>query len=839
MTATSSRNALPFRNALRVVSQNKKTTIVTCILQLLGIPLAMTATMLSLIADSHTYQDGAIYEILEDIHVEVYAAIGCMLAGAAIFMGMFIAINSFTEMHKKTKVDMLYALPLTGTQRFFSNYLGGCMMYIVPYIIAVILGWIAMFVFAPFVAWGSNYMGEFGSFGAFLGEVGKLYAMGTVGMLLLMLLYFSLAVLVTVCCGTLFECIYTNILLNCLIPGTIALIIAVVTNAVDLDFEYTWQIVGFMSPIGGLFYLVMLLSGELDDSLYSNAYTFKATQTISHEMLPSYIRWAFVIFLLTAALTAGAWLLYKRRKAEEVGKPFVYILAYYVMLTLGTMALLCIAGADDDFIGPAIFISAIAYFIMEVIRKRGFKKFWLSIVTYIATVTVSIACYGVIVSTDCFGRVNYVPAAIGVSSVRVEYNLNDEGYRGSGYQLEYTDREVINEIVKLHHDAVDARKGEKTGHDYNEAANKVNARMLAERWALLSYDNSSVYNTASPYELHLPYSLTDSYYGSDETKSESDWLDPNVTLPDCVEGEYCHTNYVQLTYYTLTGTTIHRSYNMTADEMQRLYSIVRGTELYANAMADGLSARLTNEYSEYNDKEKRVVLPENVRFSITNYGGDSRNDTSAHTVYLRSAAQRFAQLTEAYRNDLAGMTEENFRTSDVFGYICQIPVYECCTDTIALLKEFGLEGFTVADRYGFMDKERTIAAGEAGLIGLRIYAPENSRTESELYPHSSAGDMYFKGNGAYEDTIYASAGTDLEKSYPELHALMKAARRYYVSDGDCYVLFFNGASYIVPEADTALAEAVIAKGNNYMKKWYSSNPSDLGWATTYGNDYFS
>ena len=847
MTATSSRNALPIRNALRVVDQNKKMTIVTCILYLLGMPLMALAAMLELIGDSHIGDTDAVWQIIYGMHMEMYIVIGMTLLGAAVFMGMFAAINSFTEMHKKTKVDMLYALPLTGTQRFFSDYLGGCLMYIVPYLISCILSWGIIFGGAPFIKWAED--DDYHSFGEFLGEFADKICMGMFGLFLLMLLYYTLSVLITVCCGTLFESIYTNILLNCLIPGTVALIIGMVSSKLDFDFEYTWHIVGFMSPIGGLFYLIMLISGELNDGISASAYNFAASQTISHEMLPSYFRWVFVILLLTAAMLAGAWLLYKRRKSEETGKPFVYVLAYYLMLTLGTVAILSIALAEDEFIGAVILISAIAYFIMEVIRKRGFKKFWLSIVTYVATVVLTFGCLALIIQTKCFGRMNYVPAAISVSSVRLDMNSTGTDARNFRYELEYTDRDVISGITKLHQDVV---KDRKSGDDRFESAMsaQLNEEMLQERWAQLdyvpSYSTQGMTDPGYPeFEASVPYSrIWDDReyrdYDDNEYIDEQALLDPNSQLPPNIIGNYTNAFPVSITYYTVTGSTIHRSYNLTADEYYELINIIRGTELYAKATADGLYCRMEQEYESYDDKLHKSRIPQSIRFNLTNVGADSRStETNTHTIYLTGAPEKLLQLKEAYQSDLIHMTAEDFATSGIYGYLSEVPVYTKCSATIALLDDWGMKPFNVPERYAFCDKQNKLGSNFEGVMGIRLYAPADNRTASYNYPHSTASSIYVKGNPAYQDGIYVSEWTDLEKNYPELYKLLDAASSSYVTNEDCYVLFFNNKQYVIPAADTALAEAVIAKGSNYGWKKTHIEAGDLGWSkTTTDQDYY-
>ena len=840
MTATFSRNALPVRNALRVVNQNKKMTIVTCILYLLGMPLAALAAMLELISSSHRWDKTPFWRAMNSMEFEMYMVIGIILLAAAVFMGMFAAINSFTENHQKTKVDMLYALPLTGSQRFFSDYLGGCLMYIVPYIVSCILSWCVIFGAAPFIQWNSDV--GFASFGEFLSETAGKIGMGMFGLLILMLLYYTLSVLVTVCCGTLFESIYTNILLNCLIPGTVALIIGVISMKVDFDFEYSWQIVGFMSPIGGLIYLLFLISGELDDMVYSSAYNFAASQTFSHESLPNYLRWIFAILVLTAVMFVGAWLLYKRRKAEEVGKPFVYVLAYYLMLTLGTMAILCMVVAEKRLLGAAILISAVAYFIMEVIRKRGFKRFWLSVISYITTVVLTLGCFTVIVKTKCFGRMNYVPAAIGVSSVRLEFSTDGTDSRDFCYELEYTDREVISGITKLHHDIVNDRKGETKYHD-SIKSEQLNQEMLDARYKQLSYDGSYSISYANDqsypgYVENIPFSLTHDDY-EDSYDVYGDKLQTG-SIPDNAVGNYTNGERVSITYYTLTGTMIHRSYNLTADEYYRMLNTIRGTELYAQATADGLYARMKQDYSQYDDKLHENVIPQSIRFNLTNVGSDSSTECNFHTVYLSEAPAKLLQLKDAYQADLSSMTEADFRTADIYGYLSEVPVYETCTGTISLLNDWGLEGFNAAERFAFSDAQNVLNSNFSGAMGIRLYAPDNNRTASYDYPHSTASETYVKGEAAYTDGIYVSNRTNLEKSYPELWALLEAATRNYVTAENCYVLWFGDKQYIIPEKDSALAEAVIKKGSGYGWKQSHMMPEDFGWtATNGGTDYFS
>ena len=789
MTATSSRNGLPMRYALRMIHQNRKMTIVSCILYLLGIPVAMTAALVEMISDTRVTD-----AYFHSFHGEVYVVLGCGCLGAAVFLGMFGAINAFIELHKKTKVDMLYTLPLTGTQRFFANYIGGFLTYAIPYLVSVVIGWILFFALSPFINWSSTNS-PFDSHGEFITTLGKYYLLGSLGLLVLMLLYYTLSTFVTVCCGTLFESIYTNFLLNCLIPGTVALVAAVLSNELYFDFEYHWQIVGFMSPIGGLFYLIMLLSGDLNHNS-SYEYGFSATQTHMHDMLPSYLRWFFVILLLSAALLVLAWQLYIRRKAEHVGKPFIYTAIYHVMLTLITVAILCLMEADV--FGPALLFSAIVYFVMEVIRKRGFKKFWKSLITYAATVAVSLGAFFLITLTGCFGRVNYVPAAAGVRSVELDFDPSYRSYSSMEFDLEYTDRDIISAICSMHRDLVKVR-------DKNGAVDDMDAfqlQMAEERYIGLTFDGSYEQGFTADYPIFLD---------DGGIQIRQDFLDdPSQPLPEGTRASYAAQSSFSITYYTLAGTVIHRSYDLYPDEVQQLLSIVQGTELYGEAAKNGVSRQLTSRYSTY-QTGAGYVLPNRVVLSMTAFNETSYND-GYHQVTLYHASEQIPALAEAYGRDIAKMSAEDFCTADIWGWLNSIPVYDCCTESIEMLEEWGFRPFTPAEYAGFIN-----ANSAAPAMGIRLYRPEDSTCVSKQYPHSTLGNAYYRNNAAQFYTVVLPYGIEderLEENYPELYAVLKEAKRNCIDSGENYSLFINNNYYVVPASAADKCEALIASKTN-------------------------
>ena len=808
MTARSLHN-LPARNMLRVVRQNRKMAIVTSILMIISGPLIIGPLMWELIRSSLKQTDEH-YSYLPSL--EMYIAIGAFCLCAAVFMGMFCAIASFTETHKKAQVDMLYSLPLTGTQRFFSDYLGGACMYIFPYLITVILGWIIIGVGCPFIRVAPDE-----TLWSMVGEIVQSYAMMSTGLLFLMLLYYTLGTLITVCCGTLFESIYTNILLNCLIPGTVAAVLGMVSEHVDLSFEYLWHIIGFMSPIGGLFYLYYLTDESVGISgyYYSSWNTIRGTETHTHEVMPNYFRWLFIIAVLTALLLVAAWQLYKRRKAEQVGQPFVYIAAYHVMITLLIVLILCLL--DFNVIGPVLLFAAIVYFVSEVIRKRGFKRFWLSIITFVVTVAATVGVFALTIKTNCFGRENYVPLAGTVRSVEVDY-------RGGAYEadLEFTDREVISQVVDFHKSVVQRKK---TDSDPCIPINRALTGAFPYR-----VDYSYNYNAEDTFYINPMDPIEPDYDYGRNTKSDSE---PKY-------GDYAQSFRCEFTYYTITGTVVHREVSINADELLDLRLILLDSKLFKQSAAEGLKNIVKNDVGVYDNKTNMHTVPDTFRLTIFRMMGEQTRAISGGEAAIQ-------QLSDAYLHDMERLSARERMTAPIYCTLGSVnstayKIYEGYDETIALLENWGFDRGSVAERYDYVDAEnpRNGEAGNRELLSIRIYKPEQWTTDSLKYPNSSvsySNNTYVKGNMsgvhyAYADHIWLTQYHSIQEYYPELYKLLEAAQPEYISEEPCYCILVNDNRYILPPKYNDLAEAVIAKGDFYsqeaMQKYYEKQDAAGG-----------
>ncbi|MDE7121212.1 MAG: hypothetical protein K2O42_03525, partial [Oscillospiraceae bacterium] len=715
--------------------------------------------------------------------------------------------------------DMLYSLPLTGKQRFFSNYLGGLGMYLIPYLAASLIGWIVTLAFSPLVrsVLDMEDLDEFN-------RIYKYYFLLTLGLFLLMWMYYTISVLITSCCGTLFENIYTNILLNLLIPGTLAVLLAVICSKVEIiSFEYSWDVIGHTSPIGGLIYLVYLISTK-DDMLsdyvssYSGTYTAIGGELGDLGLAPAYIRWALIIILLTIAILILAWRLYEHRKAEHVSKPFVYLGIYYVILTAIAVCILCITETGTGALIPVLIFSMIVYFIMEVVRKRGFKKFWMSAISYVITVGVTLGGLYTVSATSAFGRAYYIPALASITSVKVEFETTGSNFNMPEYELNFSDKEIISKIRDFHKACNDNLK-----QDYN---NQVLAHM--DGYYSLYLKNVSQNNTNyDAYQFRTSdqdENNENDYYYDDDYYSYPSRSRYQRTVSSCAE--------FHVTYYTITGSALYRTYYLLPDEYLNLLAICMETDTYTEATGNLLGNRMKSYYQKSYTENGITTrrYPNQIGFAVDpplnsqSYSRSFSSTEQAQLLSVRDVENNLEILRTAYQNDLQNMTMEQFRTDEIICFINGLPVYSCNSETCALLKEWGMKEFSLSSNYANQYNSYNDD------LYVRIYEPEDHVSPSLEYATNSMGNFLFKPDNSGSDipcyenryTYTSNFGSYLRSCNPAMYDLLKVARRHYISNEPCYVLVINSNRYVIPPEYADLVQKVITSGNQVSNNSASS-----------------
>ena len=156
MTATTSSKSpsffvICFKNNFR---ENKRSFIVHLITSILGLPALAVVAIIAIYNETQYYNLKAISEEVYDsisAGCGAFAVVGVLCFIISLFLGMTLALTNFKYLYKKSITDMNYALPLSGTQRFFADYLSGCIMYIAPIFGAILLSIAILGIGTPIV----------------------------------------------------------------------------------------------------------------------------------------------------------------------------------------------------------------------------------------------------------------------------------------------------------------------------------------------------------------------------------------------------------------------------------------------------------------------------------------------------------------------------------------------------------------------------------------------------------------------------------------------------------------------------------------------------------------
>lgn len=608
-----------------------KMAIIIGILHLAAAP----AVIISLIAGIYSKEPTSM--------VESFAVIGVITTAIAGFMGIFIAIDSFSCLHNKSVVDMRLSLPLTSAQRFFSNFLSGFAVYIVPFLAAQVVSLLGMaygFIFMEGRTfeeyrydswqdpWYKEYTCEF--FSTALPMLLKLIVAG----ILVMLMLYTVTVLVTVCCGNKFESIAYTILINIMIPLTIYLVfMSMFSDLYGIDMsDVIMGIIMFTSPAGGILAAVGMAIGN--SSLMNN-------------FSMNYLVWGICYFLITAGIGAGAFFLYKKRRAEQVSKPFVFKLLYYIISTAVIFCIYSVFYYDDIGIVPAILTTVIVYVILEVAANRGFKKIWLSLIKYAGVMAVSVLIIFAAQKTEGFGMVTRVPDISQVKYVELDY--------GGFYGMFHLPREY----------------DESGWHsDYLEFDNSENIETIISAHKNVISDENRIERSARP-------------------------------------GNGFEVRY----HLKSGGTMVRRYSNTPAETAEMLGKLdltdeyrTQLAEKYKKKIFDAKKEYL--DMYEYNPK-----FASSLKFYLSDESQDYFSEVDAILVTKLIDKDFFEQLAEAYAKDIINITEENYYRSSAkniysleirMAMSFEIDVPESFGNTLELLEYFG---FNIFKRENLTDME--------------------------------------------------------------------------------------------------------------------------------------
>lgn len=561
------------------ILENKKFLFIISVLHLIGYPV---------IAFTIRY-----YSEHPDNTDESYAIASCIALAIAILSGAIIAISIFNYLYKKSTVDMNLSLPLTTRQRFLSEYFAGLTIYIVPAIIGGLIGTVILLT-------GKHELMEIVKYTIYIGSV----------VIIGMILYYSLTVLILSCCGSLFETILSTLLINAMIPASIYLLsYTIISNdsfGLSSNSLFLNQIF-ISSPIGNAAFIIYFF-----DNVNTNLY----------------VHWLIPTLIFTVLIVLLSYFLYKKRKAEQVSKPYVYKFIYYAILFFVTFCIISIfkvSTGSSDYTAqtdstpidasffPAVMCSGIVFFIMEIISNRGFKKFWLSILKFAGTITCIYAVLLLCHATNGFGVNKYVPLESAVDNVIIDFDNT------STYNLPIRNKHTIHDVVSLHEKVIKEKYEDKNTSHKEIPESELDQRI--KNGALATYNR----------------------------------------------------NNISITYYLKNGSILTREYNVSDEQMEQLYASMMTGRDYAEYCYHKLSYSFA--FRVENDKNARNI--------------EIYNKINQKISTTKLTVDEFSKLIKAYKNDIENMSADSFYTDKIIGTIdLEYPIRESFINTLNFLEEY-------------------------------------------------------------------------------------------------------------------------------------------------------
>ncbi|MDE5569236.1 MAG: hypothetical protein K2I82_01095, partial [Ruminococcus sp.] len=426
---------------------NSKNFIVNIVLELLGLPVLSVIAIIGFYYDNKDNMTAAEEAIQDAVMMGCipFAILACCTLAVSILMGSMIALSQYSYLYKKTITDMNYSLPLSTTQRFFADYLSGFTIYIGIPLVSVTLSLGILGVGSIFVNMSDMWK-----------EMPFILSLVFI-VIIAMIQYYTMAIFSLSFCGNTFESHFSIIAFTLMIPATIGCLWGAITtgSAFGMTAEaiLTKGIFTSTNPIGAATFFFR----------YGETYFDEDGTAVS-----MYAKWVAVILIVTALYLGGAYLLQRFRKAEDVSKPYVYRSFFYTIMTMGTFCVLSLFIMTELFIIAGIVICAVVWFIMEVITRRGFKKFWTAPVAFAAAVISVLGICWVCDITNGFGASKRVPSVMSISSVTIELeDLTGEYING----IKFRDNDVIKAAVELNKEIVD-RHFKPDNYSYNTISEK-------------------------------------------------------------------------------------------------------------------------------------------------------------------------------------------------------------------------------------------------------------------------------------------------------------------------------------------------------------------------------
>lgn len=366
--------------SLRIKSNfrdNKTWFIIVCVLEFFGLPFfsLFSCVISAFIIEKRNY--GSIEEF------KVLRSISMVLFALAVFAGIIVFLNIFSYLRNKSQADMIVSLPLNSHERFFSDFLSGMIITMLPYIVASVLSALILMV-----GYSKYDMAE--SIG--MNKKTALFLLFSIFLIMFML--YVMMVLACACCGSFRGvCVYFVALNIVPVFFTLSIGYFICCNVIPFQGSFfpidnSYYIMNYMDisgPIGGLIHFKRLLDENFVSKLLNTQYAMTM--------------WAIKYFIVAVVILIMAYLGYIKRKSEDSGQKYICRkMLYYVVSTMfissvmlcgimtGSIIIVCIVGMvicvvfnvfrENGEIAKLVHyvITTLCVFVVSAIVKNNFNK---------------------------------------------------------------------------------------------------------------------------------------------------------------------------------------------------------------------------------------------------------------------------------------------------------------------------------------------------------------------------------------------------------------------------------------------------------------------------------
>ena len=603
----------------------------------------------------------------------MFAIVAAIALIGLFFMGLPILMKNFRYLYDKKYVDMDISLPVSDNTRFLGDFLSGLLAYMLPHIIAIVMGIIGILLCPPIYR-GSvldTYMladfkiAEITFMSLFL----QLSFIGVLSCLL----FYCLNLAVVSFCGRGAEARLTMIIINVALPLLTYTLVQLTevyyygseTSSNNIDAILTSGAVSLLSPLG------MLASTFVSwlMSFFSEGFTVAPLRNCG---------WLVAIFVCIV-YTGVAYFLMKKRRNEMVGSPYMFkgirhIVSAITALSVFSVSVIfdvllsydahwstgrVITHIDIDFVNliPAFVITFIIFIVMELISGKGFKKFGFTLIRYGGCSFGSILLCYLLLNSGGLGAEYYVPNYNDVEAAVVSYS--QEGNANGAYRVDN-----IKEFTELHRAFISDR-------ETNHAKGNI--------------DSCSTGSFGIDYRLKNGEVVSRGYYDVDGA-----YIDDIARF--CFEGNGMANNYLPIRDISdiayITFTSVYDTENREIE-----------VKIPAKDIFDAMYEDASNMTfdSIYHSSEDSVVAHINVRWKNTVYGSGT-------------------QISNDYRG--VGRFYENYY------------IYPCFEKTIKLLSDNGIEIAPYKENYEEFEKAIIVKTeSDYFLNAFRVFYSMSYRTE--------------------------------------------------------------------------------------------------------------